>query len=398
MLQPYRSYNELEHMFFRAGWYPVRNARFFEAASPQNIIKTKLVAKYFGGWATLLLTRLNRPEERLAYVDLFAGRGRFEDGRESTPLWILNYAIARPELCKRLVTVLNDKDAGHVAQLQAEIDALPGIQRLVHQPQVSNLAVGSDLVDLLRSQALVPTLFFIDPWGYKGLSLDLIGTTIKGWGSDCIFFFNYNRINQAITITSVEPLMNDLFGVSRVNRLRQRIRGLSPEERQESIIGELILALKEVGGEYVLPFEFESQHGERPSHYIVFVSKSKRGYLLMKDVMFGMSSDDNEVKRLGYVPARSPQLSLLLGDYDSPYSIPALKRHLMNVCSGKSLTVQQIYEDYTIDTPYIKRHVKDAIRQLESEKMVGISIPATLRRKQKGIITVADHLIVTFPS
>lgn len=372
-------------------------ARFFEAASPQNIIKTKLVAKYFGGWSTLMLTRLKYPGDRLAYIDLFSGPGRFEDDRASTPLWILNHAIGRPELCKRLITVLNDKDSDYAAQLQVEIDTLPGIEKLSHSPQILNLAVGSQLVDLLRNREPMPTLFFIDPWGYKGLSLDLIGTAIKSWGCDCIFFFNYNRINPAITNTSVEPLMNDLFGVWRVNHLWQMVKGLSPDERQETIISELILALKEAGGEHVLPFEFESQHGERPSHYIIFVSKSKRGYLLMKDVMFGMSSDDNEVKRFGYVPVRSPQLSLLLGDYDRPYSIPALKKLLLTLCAGKSLTVKQVYEDYTIDTPYVKKHVKDAIKQLEAEKLVGVNIPADLRRKPKGILTLADHLIVTFP-
>jgi three-Cys-motif partner protein len=375
----------------------VSTKRFFETASPQNIIKTKLVAKYFGGWATIMLRRLKYPGDRLAYIDLFAGPGKFEDGKASTPLWILNHAIAHPELCKRLTTVFNDKDSNHAEQLQVEVDALAGIERLTNPPQILNLAVGSQLVDLLRNRAPMPTLFFIDPWGYKGLSLDLIGTAIKSWGCDCIFFFNYNRINQALPISSVEPLMNDLFGVSRVNHLRQMVTGLSPDERQETIIGELIIALKEVGGEHALPFEFESQHGERPSHYIIFVSKSKRGYLMMKDIMFGLSSDDNEVKRFGYVPVRSPQLSLLLGDYDRPYSIPALRKLLMNVCAGRSLTVKQVYEDFTIDTPYVMKHVKDAIKQLEVEKLVEINIPAEFRRKPKGILSLADHLTVTFP-
>ena len=112
--------------------------RFFETASPQNIIKTKLVAKYFGGWATIMLRRLKYPGDRLAYIDLFAGPGKFEDGKASTPLWILNHAIAHPELCKRLTTVFNDKDSNHAEQLQVEVDALAGIERLTNPPQILN--------------------------------------------------------------------------------------------------------------------------------------------------------------------------------------------------------------------------------------------------------------------
>lgn len=204
-------------------------------------------------------------------------------------------------------------------------------------------------------------------------------------------------MNQSLHIESVEEHINDLFGAERANRLRQLLKGATPEIRKETITNELILALKEVGGQYVLPFEFESRHGERTSHYIIFVSKSKRGYLVMRDVMYGMSSGEGEVKRFAYVPVRSPQLGLLL-DYEHPYSIPALKKLLLSVCAGKSLTVKQVHEDYTIDTPYILKLVQTAIKELEREGLVKVSVPAEKRRAPKGILTLAPHLTVTFPA
>ena len=244
---------------------------------------------------------------------------------------------------------------------------------------------------------LVPTLFFIDPWGFKGLSLDLVGATIKSWGCDCIFFFNYNRVNQFLHAEPVEEEINELFGVERANRLRQMLKGATSEKRKETITSELILALKEVGGQYVLPFEFESRYGERTSHYIIFVSKAKRGYLIMRDVMYKMSSGDGEVKSFGYVPVRSSQLNLLL-DLENPYSIPALKRLLLTACAGLSITVKQVHEDYTIDTPYILKLVQTAIKDLEREGLVKVSVPAEERRAPKGVLTLAPHLTVTFPT
>ncbi len=178
---------------------------------------------------------------------------------------------------------------------------MTGVEKLVHKPQVTNIAVGSELTALFSTRRLVPTLFFIDPWGYKGLSLDLVGTAIKSWGCECIFFFNYNRINPGLNNPAVFELINDLFGSVRAETLRNKVSGQTPDERQTIIIDELTAALGDVGGKYVLPFEFESEHGKRPSHYIIFVSKEFRGYHIMKEVMASLRATGNRepLVRLG---------------------------------------------------------------------------------------------------
>ena len=369
--------------------------RYYESADPQNIIKTKLVTKYFGAWTNVMMPRLTRPGERLAYIDLFAGPGRFEDGNPSTPLWILNHAINKPGLCQRLVTTFNDKKPEFAEQLQTEIDALPGIEKLTYKPQVSNAAVGSQLVDMLRGLSLVPTLFFIDPWGYKGLSLDLIGQAIKSWGCDCIFFFNYNRINSGLNNPYVAELMTDLFGATRLEQLRAKVAGRSSDERQTIIIDILTNALGEVGGRYVLPFEFESEHGKRPSHYIIFVSKEFRGYHIMKEVMAGLSSDDGEVKSFEYVRMKSPQMQLF-AELGRTHSIAALKDLLAITCAGMTHSVLRVYENNTVGTPYTLKNVKDAIIALESEGRVSVDKPAA-KRMRLGKVTLGDERIVTFP-
>lgn len=371
-------------------------ARFFEVHDQRNIIKTKIVTDYFAAWSTFMLPRLTRHSDRLAFIDLFAGPGRFEDGQPSTPLWILESAVKNSTLCERLITVFNDKNVDFARQLRTEIQALPGIGNLAHRPRVTNITVGTDLVDLFRGLSLVPTLFFIDPWGYKGLSLDLIGTAIKSWGCDCIFFFNYNRINPGLNNPFVAERMNDLFGSTRADRLRAKVIGRSSDERQTLIIDELTEALGEVGGSYVLPFEFESELGERPSHYIIFVSKNFRGYHLMKEVMSRASTDDWEIKRFAYVPLRSPQMSLF-PNLGRTVSIASLKEFLVRACAGKSLTPVKIYEANTVGTPYTQKNVKDAIIALEKEGRVTVDKPPE-KRMRKGEVTLGDQRTVTFPS
>lgn len=333
---------------------------------------------------------------RIAYIDLFSGPGKFDDGSPSTPLRILRETINNPELCARLVTIFNDKNADYVRQLQAAIDSLPRIEKLTNKPQVSNATVGADLVDLFRPLNLVPTLFFIDPWGYKGLSLDLIGTAIKSWGCDCIFFFNYNRINPGITNPFVIERMNDLFGAERAEALRAKVVGLTPDERQAIIISELSEALKEVGGKFVLPFEFASQHGVRTSHYIIFVSKAFLGYHLMKETMFSLSTDEGDVRQFQYVPVKSSQMSLF-ADFGKSHSIPLLQEVLLQACAGQSLRVWDIYEEITVDTPYTLKNVKDAIIDLEAKNKASVDTPAN-KRMRLGKVTLGEKRIVTFPA
>jgi hypothetical protein len=292
--------------------------------------------------------------------------------------------------------MFNDKDYEYAERLRDVINAVPEIENLAHQPQVSNTAVGSEMADILRSTRRVPTLFFIDPWGYKGLSLELIGSAIRNWGCDCIFFFNYNRVNPGISNPSVIGLMNDLFGPGRADRLRDKVRGQSPDGRQSIIINELAEALREVGGRFVLPFEFRSSYGQRTSHYIIFVSKNFLGYHLMKEVMSKLTSDEGEVRSFEYTPVKSPQLRLLF-DLAAPFSITALKENLLGSFAGETLSARTVYERCSVDTPYTLKNVKDAIKELEADGEVTVDIPAEKRRR-RGEVTLADGRSVTFRS
>ncbi len=75
---------------------------WFSESKEQSIIKAELVSKYFGAWAKVILTR---DPDKFAYIDLFAGPGRYQDGTKSTPLLILETAIAHPVMRRKLVTI-----------------------------------------------------------------------------------------------------------------------------------------------------------------------------------------------------------------------------------------------------------------------------------------------------
>lgn len=372
------------------------NQNFFDESREQSLIKAKIVADYFWVWAKVIIgAGRHRIEESIRYIDLFAGPGRFLDGTKSTPILVLERAVTDPEMRKRLITVFNDADPSNSESLETAIGAVPDIQRLTHQPIVYNRTVGSDIVDILDHLTPMPTLFFVDPFGYKGLSLRLINSVLKLWGSDCIFFFNYNRINMGLNNPIVEEHMNALFGSGRANNLRTRLAQLDPSEREFAIVEELAQALKEMGGRYVLPFRFKRETGQRTSHHLVFVSKSAKGYSLMKEIMAKASSEKQQgVASFEYNPATERQP--LLFSLSQPLS--ELKNQLLVRFAGKTLSMGAIYEQHNEDTPFVERNYKDALIELEAEGLITVEPPATKRRPYQGKASFGEKVMVTFPN
>jgi three-Cys-motif partner protein len=217
-----------------------RQHSFFDERRAQSQIKTAIVLNYFFAWTKILLKRVNK----IAYVDLFAGPGQYEDGTKSTPLLVLEYAIQDPTLRNVLVTIFNDRETAYIHSLEAASAALPGVTTLRYQPQFLNAEVGVDIANALTQKALIPTFYFIDPWGYKGLSLQLINAMLKDWGSECVLFFNYNRINPGLTNPTVRMRMNEIFGEDQATDLRTQLATLSPHDREQQIVHTTVEVLR----------------------------------------------------------------------------------------------------------------------------------------------------------
>jgi len=217
---------------------------FFEKPRDQSLIKTKIILKYLPAWKNVIKRHVVSREGKLGYIDLFSGPGKYTDGTESTPVLVLKDAIKDPEFQKMLVTIFNDANKDHASALSKAIDGIPMIETLKHKPKVLSFKVGDTAAEYFEQMKLVPSISFIDPWGYKGVSFRLIRSLIKDWACECLFFFNYNRVNQSISKTRVAGLINALFGDSRAEKLRTQVQNRTAAEREKIIIEELFMALR----------------------------------------------------------------------------------------------------------------------------------------------------------
>ncbi len=371
---------------------------FFAERTDQSEVKARIVEKYFYAWANVIMGTAGALHGKIAYIDLYAGPGRYEDGSASTPLLVLEKAIAHPKMSQMIVAYFNDADLNLTATLQTEIDKLPGIDRLKYKPTVSCGEVSSDADKFFNQTKLVPAFTFVDPFGYKGLSLGIVNGVTKDWGCDCVFFFNYNRINAGLTNDAVKHHIDALFGAERAVKLRENVAGQSPARREALILEALAQAIKAMGGRFVLPFRFKNAAGTRTSHSLVFVSKHFKGYEIMKDIMAAESSTvEQGVPSLAYSPAEAD--TPLLFSLNTP--LDKLEETLLTDFAGRTLTKRDIYMSHSIDRPYIDKNYRAALLKLESAGKITVDPPskafAKPPQKARRAGTFADTVSVTFP-
>ena len=368
---------------------------FFDEQSEQSQIKSQIVAGYFWAWAKIMIgTQKKYPNrvQRIGYVDLFAGPGRYENGAASTPLIIMQRAVEDADIRERLVTIFNDKDDENTNSLRREITAILKIETLKFAPKIETGEVGEKIIKDFQSMKLIPTFLFVDPFGYKGLSLQLVNSVLKDWGCDCVFFFNYNRISMGLGNDAVEAHMNALFGETRADSLREKFKmtAVSPSQRESFIVVEMKKALEEMGGQFVLPFRFYNSKGTRITHHLFFVSKDFRGYAIMREVMYKYSHKDLTVAKFEYNPAdsRCPSLFELLRPLSD------LEEMLLADCAGQTWLIEPLFKSHSVGKPFVLKNYKDVLCGMEKEGNVKMDPTYSSRKKD----TLGVGVKITFPS
>ena len=363
--------------------------RFFEERQEQSEAKARIVTKYFSAWARVIMPSAQRNGGKIAYIDLYAGPGRYKDGAASTPLLVLQTAINHTQMSQMLVSYFNDAENNNIKTLEKEIRKLPNIENLKYSPIIRCGEIDDEAEQYFTQTQLIPAFSFVDPFGYKGLSLKIVKGVIKDWGCDCVFFFNYNRINAGITNNNVSRHIDALFSKARADKLRQTLPGRPPQFREAAILEALAQEIKDLGGQYVLPFTFKNRAGTRTSHKLIFVSKSFKGYEIMKDIMAKESSTQDEgVPSFTYCPADA-SMPLL---FSLAQPIGQLRDSLQHYFAGQEVTLQEVYETHSVDTPYIKKNYREVIKQLEADDIVSAYSVKGKRRP----FTYPDHVRIKF--
>jgi three-Cys-motif partner protein len=362
------------------------DASFFDAPTEASTKKQRIVSKYFGGWANIVLPKTLPREGKIMVMDLFSGPGRYRDGTPSTPLLILDHVVNTPVLRDVTQLFFNDEEPEFVEALKKEVADFPGIETLRYKPVFRAKSIDRGIIPKIR-EVKVPTLFFADPWGYAGISVDLIEASIAHWGSDFLFFFNYNRINMNLGCEGMNGPINEFFSAERAEELRRTVERLRPAQREEAILKAMQGAIKNLGAQ-VGKFTYRSKTGSRATHHLLCVSKHRQGMALFKEISAKESTSfDYDVPSLEHDPSAETYQQGLF----SP--LAELEEELLATYAGKVLTPNQIYHDHHNGKPYILKNYRQALLHLEETGAVRIDPPRTNRPRSESF---PRETLVTF--
>ncbi len=363
---------------------------FFDQQTEHSKVKTEIVVDYFAAWAGIM----KRKRQKLTYLDLCSGPGRYKDGTESTPLLILSKAMEQPGLSEKLHVAYYEKTRAYFDELKKSVENHPASRWLAHRPIVERKEVNPALINELPIDDC--TFCFIDPFGYKGVSLRLLVSVLKNWGSDCVFYLSVSGIRRNVKVRSQTDALTDLFGCDGLEVLREHVKHrISRPPFGKLVVERLQMALKRHNKPrtmYFLPFAVEHDRRNMISHYLIFLTKHPKGFEIMKFIMAKRSyKDQNDIPL--YLFTNVPQL-----EFEFAGKMDNLLRSLTRDFTGQVINVRKLVDlCHRKGYMYTTENIKSALDVLEVRSLLSVDVPRQKRPKNKdGKITMGDKRTVTF--
>jgi three-Cys-motif partner protein len=345
--------------------------------------KHQILSRYLDGW----YPKLSSWNGRVLFLDGFAGRGRYNDGSEGSPLIALRHLLDHqffPRMRhKEFVFYFIEADRDNAASLQNEIDTFKTDR--APWPESVKVYVINDKFDEtanamlghLREQKrnLAPTFAFIDPFGYSGLPMDLLAELLAYPRTELFVNFMVGHVQRFIERDGQETAMRSLFGMD----VHEVLNGYDGQaDRVEYLRSVYDRQLEErMGFDYVQSFALINNTGNI-GYYLFHGTRHREGVKLMKAAMWKIDpgggftfSDRLADEYVLFVP--EPDLRLLRTE---------LLRHF---AGQHGVAVDSLEWHAVLYTPYRETHVRPVLRKLEAEKVIRVNRPAGKRQFAPGV-------------
>lgn len=347
-------------------------------------VKHKLLQKYLGGWLLIL----GRWHERLLIVDGFAGRGTYDGGNDGSPIIILRQAqelISTRRVGKVFCAFVEDNTENY-NKLRTLLD-----QVRAQYPDVTILGPFKGEFEVVASRAiresggnLVPSFWFIDPFGFTGIPFETMKRIMALKRSEVFVTWMSRDIDRFLSHVDLHDALDRLFGTRRWRRIREsHISGHAKEKALRQLYEEQLrsIACK------VTAFRVCMDDRLQTLYYMIHGTKHPKGRRLMKDVMHSQGAN-GLFSYLGPQDQAARMQGLLL--QDDP--IPALKDRLVARFPGRKVSFEDLRNECCDDDELRDPEYRTALRQLRDEGRIAVT-PVT----SKTIRGLGGNDLITFP-
>lgn len=363
-----------------------------------------IVTDFFKTYFSIINNSVGKESKEIIYIDLFCGPGVFDSDQPSTPMVLLDLInkYENDDIRNKLRIVFNDEDSKNIKKLKSLIENHEVVSKLKHPPEISNKCA-RDVDIKVHTFKKCPIFSFIDPWGYKDVSVTQTWDLVENIGSDCVLFFNSNRFIMDINKKTLHCHLEPIFG----NTLPEVITLVNDDSFDQKKKAQRIVELfsmnliREKGKShyngyrlFVLPFGFEADDKEKISHHILFITKNHKAITEMKKVMVKHANSNDT--QFTFDSKESLQISMFhRNDLVIDGITKTLKEFMAteNKNFAKTWKVDILLEsldhfymtqNYLV-TPYLRNELKDTIEYLYNRGLIEVILPPN--KKISKIIT-----------
>lgn len=331
-------------------------------------VKHILLEKYLTAWIPIL----GRYNPKICYFDGFAGKGEYVDRALGSPIIALKVADKLSSYFGKLICFFVEKDESNFKNLKevlerekSSIENWQKIEIVKKNDEFANVIDG--IFKHLGKGVLVPSFFFVDPFGFSGIPFRIIEQILSNPKTEVFFTFMVRDISRFIQLNELKDTFNELFGTDKWKNI------LKSSKRPEIALIDLYREqLHEVANvEYSWPFRVCTSEKVQTLYYLLHANNNDKGHYIMKSIMFNQSAR-GDFAYLGPEDIATRSQMRLFDIHD----IEELKKYLLEKFKAETLTYDDVQEKichpWYSEPPYIDKHFRQALKELENAHRVKI--------------------------
>jgi three-Cys-motif partner protein len=379
----------------------VEEKKFWATQRPESRIKALLVSDYFPQYCRIV----DRGKgEGFTYVDLWAGRGQYDDGGLSTPLLLGDIIAQDANLKNKVRFVFNDLN--NIDILKKHFEERFGTTTFTKEPRwgnydAENSPIIREYLNKKRDPKKInnPALLFFDPFGYAGIDTKSLANFMKPWGNEIFLFLNVNRVIPALTNPKMIEHIAAMFPKFKSQVIAEVTTARSDEKKVSLLIKFLAEEFKAVIGNSLHHCAFKFMEGEahKTSHLIIHFTKHPKGYKLVKQVYYDYDNIGAVLSADGTFTfdAKKAYPTGIL-DFSMDDNHINLAEDLARQFAGTQLNAATLIDTHQSSAPYAPTHYVKALRRLVD---LG-RLEATFTDDIEHRVTVlpSEHCILKFPT
>jgi len=341
-----------------------------KSPKPHTLIKHHILKKYLKEWFPILGRQKSFP--RVIYIDGFAGPGIYEDGSPGSPIIAIQTAITHLQTLHASVdfTFIEFKqDRFKVLKEQVNIAKQPIVASDKNEKFKFNTLCGSfsDIMPKIVEEYDTPknggfnaAFVFIDPFGYAGIPLKLIGEIMRHRSCEVLITFMYEEINRFMADSGSDNARDELFGTVKWRECSQK---LDKRERLNCLYDLYQSQLSQVANiKYIRSFAMLTGN-DKFDYFLFFGTNKPEGLRVMKSAMWSA----NQSGSYSFSDRTKPGQEVMFDEPD--YEL--LKKLLREQFTGKIVPIEKVKKFVLEETPFrddkdLKKHaLEPMVKSLE---------------------------------